>query len=246
MPYANGKGANSRHTSSGVSVSSTPTILLAVALIFYLLGFIQSIRHLPDVHGPESLQSASSGALGRALLPLAEKVRPKQYPAAAVLLPNKDAPKITPVAHEAVRKGKTEDTEKRTGPKVPDAKRPVSIREVLDKRAEPKVPEAKWPVSIRDELDNFETIMHPGDGKTEMSVPKFWSDPVMTPTGPLMSRDTAMKVGSYDTSNGKKKGSLESRTIFIAIASYRDFQCRETLDSILKRAKYPERVRIGG
>ena len=28
--------------------------------------------------------------------------------------------------------------------------------------------------------------------RQKMSVPKFWSDPLMTPTGPLMSRETAL------------------------------------------------------
>ena len=229
--YAKGKGSvtSSRHSSS-ISMGAFFPVLLAVAMIFYVLGFIQSIRSLPDVNNHEFLKSPNGGALGRAILPLVEKVRRKNNNLTAVVLLHEKQQQPQPQGDEA-------QGAQKTTPEVHDVLRKENVG--------PKVPEAKWPVSIRDELDNFETILHPGDGKTEMSVPKFWSDPVMTPNGPLMSRDTAMKVGSYDTSNGKKKGSLESRTIFIAIASYRDFQCRDTVDSILKRAKHPERVRVG-
>ena len=37
----------------------------------------------------------------------------------------------------------------------------------------------------------------------------------------------------------------DDRTISVAIASYRDWQCRDTVSSIFGRAKYPERVRVG-
>jgi [Skp1-protein]-hydroxyproline N-acetylglucosaminyltransferase len=38
---------------------------------------------------------------------------------------------------------------------------------------------------------------------------------------------------------------LEDRTIFLSIASYRDFECRTTVESVLLSAKYPHRIRIG-
>jgi [Skp1-protein]-hydroxyproline N-acetylglucosaminyltransferase len=113
-----------------------------------------------------------------------------------------------------------------------------------------EVPAGKWPVSILDNnaLD-FETIIHPGDERTEMSVPKFWSEPVHN--GGLMSRETAMKIGSCieaDAVTGNHaRGDdcpLEQRTIFLAIASYRDFECRSTVESAFKWAKHPERVRV--
>ena len=107
-----------------------------------------------------------------------------------------------------------------------------------------------WPVSIRDELDNFETIIHPGDLKTEMSLPRLWSKPIHH--NGLMTRETAMKIGTCATPDPKTgaivRGDdcpLEARTIFVAIASYRDFQCRLTVESAFKRAKHPERLRIG-
>lgn len=111
------------------------------------------------------------------------------------------------------------------------------------------IPRAKWPVSVRDEDNNFETIIHPGDKETTMSVPKFWSAPVHN--NKLMSRDTAMKIGSCtepDKHGNYARGDAcpkHQRTIYLAIASYRDFQCRYTLESAFMRAKYPDRIRVG-
>jgi hypothetical protein len=111
------------------------------------------------------------------------------------------------------------------------------------------VPEAKWPVSVRDEDKDFETIIHPGDNKTTMSVPKFWSPPVHN--NELMSRETAMKIGSCtepDKHGNYARGDKcpkHQRTIYLSIASYRDFECRGTLESAFLRAKYPERIRVG-
>lgn len=113
------------------------------------------------------------------------------------------------------------------------------------------LPKATWPVSIRDEDGNFEDIVHPGDLETLLSVPKFWSPPLQGrdgKVGSLMTREVATQFGSYingktDT-DWKHKGNPDERTIFIAIASYRDWQCRYTVESIFNRAKYPERVRV--
>jgi len=109
------------------------------------------------------------------------------------------------------------------------------------------LPNSVWPASIRQEDDNFEDIIHPGDEKTVISVPKFWSTPLLK--GELMSPELATRIGSYV--NGKtdvdpnNKGSPDERTIFIAIASYRDWQCRYTIESIFNNAKFPHRVRVG-
>lgn len=110
------------------------------------------------------------------------------------------------------------------------------------------IPETKWPVSITNEND-FETIMHPGDGKTTMSVPRFWSRPVHN--GGRLSRETAMQIGSCsepDARGNRVRGDscpVDQRTIFLAIASYRDFQCRFTIESAFLRAKNPDRIRVG-
>lgn len=112
-----------------------------------------------------------------------------------------------------------------------------------------QLPKPKWPASVRDEDGNFETILHPGDGKTTLSVPKFWSPPVHN--GILMTRETALKVGTCnepDAHGNIVRGDdcpADERTIYFAIASYRDFQCRYTIESAFMRAKNPKRIRIG-
>jgi hypothetical protein len=118
------------------------------------------------------------------------------------------------------------------------------------RRTKGEIPPAHWPVSLQNELDNFEILIHPGDKTTELSVPKFWSAPVHH--GGLMSRETAMKIGTCAEAD-PQTGSLvrgdacpvDARTIFVAIASYRDFECRLTVESIFSRAAHPERVRVG-
>ena len=118
------------------------------------------------------------------------------------------------------------------------------------------IPEAQWPVSIRDEDGNFEEVLHPGHkakGRdVSMMIPRFWiNDPVSVHQNTLMSRELAMKIGSCispDENGSKARGDdcpLSERTVYVAIASYRDWQCRDTVTSIFSRAKYPERVRVG-
>jgi hypothetical protein len=82
-----------------------------------------------------------------------------------------------------------------------------------------------------------------------MQVPPFWSPPIHN--GELMSRETAMRIGSCsvpDASGNYGRGDgcpADQRTIFIQIASYRDFQCRLTVESAFSRASHPERIRVG-
>ena len=115
------------------------------------------------------------------------------------------------------------------------------------------IPIGKWPVSIRDEEHDFEEIKHPGheDGSVTMHVPRFWAnDPVAIHQNKQFSRERALAIGTCilaDENGNHMRGDncpKNQRTIFVAIASYRDFQCRDTVDSILSRAKYPERVRV--
>jgi hypothetical protein len=108
----------------------------------------------------------------------------------------------------------------------------------------------KWPVTTRDEEDRFETLIHPGDRQTELRVPKFWSPPLHNKK--LFTREQAMKIGTCLTpdpvTGSHVRGTdcpLNERTIFVAIASYRDYQCRYTVESIFTRAKNPHRIRIG-
>lgn len=216
-------------------------LLLASALLFYMMGFILSIRNLPDINGNDVFFTAAGHvALRNAILPLVQKVRREKV---APTGPYADSNSVTSMIQDS-HKPEEQGLQSRVHNVVENFisnHQKAPLRKHGTDTVTVTVPEAKWPVTIRDEVDNFETIIHPGDGKTEMSVPKFWSDPLMTRTGPLMSRATALKVGSYAT----ESRDVDSRTIFVAIASYRDFQCKETLDSIFRRAKFPNRVRVG-
>jgi hypothetical protein len=126
-----------------------------------------------------------------------------------------------------------------------DAQRAASP---IDTPLDPTIPLARWPVSLRDEPNNVETLLHTGDGTTQMSVPRFWSKPIHQDT--LMTRATAMRVGSCiqpDAHGNHARGEscpTAQRTIFVAIASYRDFECRSTVESIFTRAAHPERIRV--
>ena len=118
-----------------------------------------------------------------------------------------------------------------------------------DDSATSVVPEHKWPVTIRDEDGAFEDITHPGDDTMTVTLPKFWSYPIHN--NKLMTREQAMSIGSCIVPD--EKGNIargddcpkNDRTVFVGIASYRDWQCRYTVDSIFTRAAFPERVRVG-
>lgn len=127
----------------------------------------------------------------------------------------------------------------------------------LSKTTATGIPIGKWPVSIRDEEGMFEEIPHIGYaymGKdVKMTVPRLWSnDPVAIHQNKLMSRERALSIGTCITpdpkTNSYTRGDncpLSERTIFVAIASYRDWQCRDTVTSIFSAAAHPERVRVG-
>ena len=98
----------------------------------------------------------------------------------------------------------------------------------------------------------LETIIHPAveiNPSLEipnMTVPAFYDPPQFKPHGGIRSY-----LGNYGKklmtptqahSVGSKVNGLQ--TIFVAIASYRDFQCRQTVESIFTRATHPERLRV--
>jgi len=208
-----------------------------------MMGFILSIRNLPDINGNDVFFTAAGHvALRNAILPLVQKVRREKF------VTNGGGPyaggnSLTSMIQDSNKSEETGLLKSRVQNTVDNYtsnQQTAPHTKYVSDTTTVAVPEAKWPVTIRDEVDNFETIIHPGDGKTEMSVPKFWSEPLMTRTGPLMSRETALKVGSY----AAESRDVNSRTIFVSIASYRDFQCKDTLDSIFSRAQFPNRVRV--
>ena len=121
--------------------------------------------------------------------------------------------------------------------------------------------------------DQFESIIHPAVellpslaeqmDNEKMIVPKFYNPPSYQKYGGirsylgnygqrLMTLEEAQSIGSFvlskndgsknNNNHHQKKERLE--TIFVAIASYRDYQCKQTIESIFSRATYPERIRI--
>jgi len=120
--------------------------------------------------------------------------------------------------------------------------RPIEEKDLL-------VPKSVWPVkNTSEEKDTWVTIEHPGNPAFTMDVPPFWSKPIHN--NKLMTRKQAMQIGTCtepDTNGNFQRGDacpLDKRTIFVAIASYRDWQCKHTVESIFSRAKHPDRVRV--
>ena len=83
------------------------------------------------------------------------------------------------------------------------------------------------------------------DFPEKLSVPKFWNPSEYGDAGVrnflgmhgkrLITPEEALSVGS------KKDG---KETIFVSVASYRDTECRPTVESLYARAQYPERIRV--
>ena len=105
----------------------------------------------------------------------------------------------------------------------------------------------KFPYKIN-ATNEYETIQHPGyaaigDNKRHINVPMFW-EPVggrnrTAPNGGLMKYPDAVSFGSKLLLNGESY-----ETIYVSIASYRDYMCPETVENIFVRAKYPHRIRV--
>jgi len=60
----------------------------------------------------------------------------------------------------------------------------------------------------------------------------------------LMTPVEAKSIGSRIKVN-TTEGEVLLETIFVAIASYRDYQCTQTIESVFNRATYPQRIRVG-
>ena len=119
------------------------------------------------------------------------------------------------------------------------AKSNVAEKEIDADIPNSPVPIGLWPVSIRNEDGKFEDILHPGFDEGHeilMSVPTFWAnDPVAIHENKLMSRERALSIGTCITpdpiTGSNTRGDacpLSERTVFVGIASYRDWQCRDT------------------
>jgi len=125
----------------------------------------------------------------------------------------------------------------------------------------------RMPFPIKIDEKTYETITHPAmelrhtkvEDDSTLSVPPYWKPTELEKYGGvrkylgdygrhLMTPEQAQTIGSFVTLNndGTAAGAstITLETIFIAIASYRDFQCRQTIESAFIRAKYPQRLRI--
>jgi len=129
-----------------------------------------------------------------------------------------------------------------------------------------------FPGSIDDEL--YEQIQHPAakyyneKGKRKLKkfikVPRFWNPkqiyvngmPVENKTNMdlrdllvgkergLMSAHDAQSIGSSIYASPESGQKLLLETIYVSVASYRDYQCAQTVESIFSMAKHPERIRV--
>jgi [Skp1-protein]-hydroxyproline N-acetylglucosaminyltransferase len=137
-------------------------------------------------------------------------------------------------------------------PPLPTAKDFLSSNQSINPTvdAATNIFEETFPQRISDV--SFETIRHPAVSiistldVPNMTVPAFYDPPqfeeyngIRSYLGnygeSLMTLEQAQNIGSKV--NGHE-------TIFVAIASYRDFQCRQTVESIFTRATHPERIRV--
>ena len=201
-------------------------VISILIVLLYVYGFIQSMTSLPDLAHPRRVLGAP---LNLPRLPTTSR---------SDSTTSLDVPKSPGNGGETSSDGRKENKGGGMGRTENDGDTLI-------------VPDATWPYSIQDEsIENQEMMIHPGNKKTELWVPKFWSPPLHNKK--QFTREMAMKIGTCaepDPVTGLHvRGDScpqDQRTIFIAIASYRDFQCRYTVESAFQRAKNPERIRVG-
>jgi len=75
--------------------------------------------------------------------------------------------------------------------------------------------------------------------KGDIEVPTFFSPPGAS------LHDGEIKAFGRETPSSLGTGNAEEDTIFLMIASYRDYMCPVTIQSALERATYPSRIRVG-
>lgn len=226
------KKDSSQSNSDFANLPPVVFVLTGVAFLLYAYGFVRSVNLLPAIDQPIDSRNRLD-------------ILVQKLSKAGLNVHNQDKPSGDD--NISFEKDDNSIEEENKGNNQLNIRRKESAEEIDGVL----LPEAKWPVSIRDEAGTFEDILHPGDKQTLLSVPKFWSPPLTGPDktfGSLMGRDLATRFGSYASghvdTDYKNKGSPDDRTIFVAIASYRDWQCRYTVESLLNRAKFPNRLRI--
>jgi len=106
-----------------------------------------------------------------------------------------------------------------------------------------------FPIKVEHNSDEYESIFHPGDAMlptpkyNKIQVPKLWE-----PEGGRASLGEALMTPAQAASVGSKieleENGTQLETIFVSVASYRDYQCTSTVEDIFIRAKYPQRIRV--
>lgn len=212
--------------------STELALLLGLAVVcLYLFGFVQLMESMPEI-SYKIKHYKLGGNLNLARM---------ETTGSGSESSNNQSREMEAAEEESVEEKPRKNKE---GKAVPP---PTKASEAKDGDDIP-IPEGKWPVSVRDEAQDM--MVHVGDMKTLMKVPKFWSPPVHN--NKQFTREQAMKIGTCAEPD-PVTGSVvrgedcppDQRTIFIGIASYRDYQCRLTLESAFKRAANPKRVRVG-
>ena len=223
-------------------------VLLAIlVLCLWCYGCYESIASLPEVPTVPNFRAHQGHNLNLAHV--------SEWDAVAGDNAERDLDQAQPKDNNPKHQQQQQQQQQQHAQKTTDEKKQTRLRRQQQQQQNNQeedvvIPKAVWPVSVRNEpKSTYETIIHPGDNTTPMKVPKFWSPPVHQ--NKLMSRATAMKVGTCiepDEHGNYQRGDdcpVDKRTIYVGIASYRDFECRSTAESIFLRAKHPERVRIG-
>jgi [Skp1-protein]-hydroxyproline N-acetylglucosaminyltransferase len=143
---------------------------------------------------------------------------------------------------------------------------PQSIKnEEMEKISHPAVDMMQYLKKNKNKEEGGADVENPKKNES-LFVPEFWSPPSLFKDGVreflgnygerLITPEEAKTIGSYITpvekesddeervknDNGSETGLLE--TIFVSIASYRDYRCPHTLKQLFIQAKYPERVRV--
>ncbi len=99
-------------------------------------------------------------------------------------------------------------------------------------------------------VEEWEVRPHPAQFYTTdkvnitLKVPKVWNPTLRQQLGQngtrLITPEEAQLVGTHVTVDGQ-----QLPTIYVGIASYRDFRCVQTLENLFERAKYPQRLFVG-
>lgn len=249
------------HTTFSSNISSSPAAtyqsvaltFIAATLFLYVYGFTSAFMSLPDIRLDGGLLAMHVHSSGQKNGGISINIAVEDHLPGEV---DDDTEKMkiaeggSAMEEEAGDDGEEADAEAEAGDDGEEEEEEVAVpaNTIQGKYG---IPLATWPVtSTNKQKDDWITLPHPGDEAMRVTVPKFWSPPVHN--NELMTKEKALTIGSCsvpDPSNPQdfQRGEdcpLDHRTIFVAIASYRDWQCKHTVTSIFERAKNPDRIRV--